>query len=64
MYEPVHKPWKNKTPEERFRAISWSVATSCAIETGEDPQAIYKRLMERNEDKLPGLKEDLEVTES
>lgn len=56
----MHKHWKDKTPEERFRAISWSVATSCAIETGEDPQVIYKRLMERNEDKLSGLKEEME----
>jgi len=50
-------PWADKTPEERFRTLAWSVAASCAIETGEEPTVIYERMMKRHEDKLSKLKE-------
>lgn len=39
------KKWKELTPRERYERLSWSVATSSAIETGENPQKIYERLM-------------------
>lgn len=58
-----HTPWMDKTPRERFEALAWSVSVSCAIESGEDPQVIYERMMERNKEKLNELKEDLEGTE-
>ena len=48
----MHVPWADKTPKERFEALAWSVSVSCAIESGEDPQVIYERMMERNEEKL------------
>lgn len=58
-----HTPWMNKTPRERFEALAWSVSVSCAIESGEDPQVIYERMMEQNKEKLNRLKEGLEGTE-
>lgn len=59
----MHVPWADKTPEERFRTLAWSVATSCAIETGEEPTVIYERMMKRYEDKLVKAKEKLEGAE-
>jgi hypothetical protein len=53
----ARKNWSEKTPEEQFQTICWSVATSSAIESGENPLDIYKRLLNK-ETKLPiGLKE-------
>jgi len=46
----MKKKWKDQTPEERLKTITWSVATSCAIETGENPVAIYERLMKRKKE--------------
>lgn len=43
-------PWSETDPEERRRRIAWSVATSCAIETGEDPVDIYNRMLDRFRD--------------
>jgi hypothetical protein len=37
------------TPKERYESFSWSVATSCAIESGENPVTIYNRFMEKAE---------------
>ncbi|MGH9427938.1 MAG: hypothetical protein ACRD2L_16760 [Terriglobia bacterium] len=33
-----------RDPKKREEAIIWAVATSTAIETGEDPESIAKRL--------------------
>jgi len=30
--------------------MAWSVATSCAIESGEPPMKIYEKLMERSKE--------------
>ena len=38
-------PWNKTDPEEQRRRLAWSVATSCAIETGEQAVDIYERLM-------------------
>lgn len=40
-------PWSKTDPEERRRRTAWSVATSCAIETGENPIDIYNRMLEK-----------------
>ena len=40
-------PWNPNDPEERRRRTAWSVATSCAIETGEQPIDIYNRMLEQ-----------------
>lgn len=40
-------PWNPNDPEERRRRTAWSVATSCAIETGEQPVDIYNRMLEQ-----------------
>jgi transcription elongation factor Elf1 len=40
------KKWKELTPEEQQKRIAWSVATSCAIESRQDPVDIYNRIME------------------
>ena len=42
-------PWANVSPEEQHRRVAWSVATSCAIETGEDPVDIYNRMLALDE---------------
>ena len=39
-------PWNPNDPEELRRRTAWSVATSCAIETGEQPLDIYNRLLQ------------------
>jgi hypothetical protein len=49
------------SPEERQKIIAWSVATSCAIKTGEDPVVDYKRLMERFEKKTKEQNESNET---
>lgn len=38
--------WNELLPEEKQRRIAWSVATSCAIETRQDPVDIYNKIME------------------
>jgi hypothetical protein len=43
-------PWSKTDPEEQRRRVAWSVATSCAIETGEQPVAIYNRLLKKFQD--------------
>lgn len=40
-------PRNPNDPEERRRRTAWSVATSCAIETGEQPIDIYNRMLEQ-----------------
>lgn len=40
-------PWSKTDPEEQRRRVAWSVATSCAIETGEQPIDIYERLLKK-----------------
>lgn len=59
----MHVPWADKTPDERFRTLAWSVATSCAIETGEEPIVIYERMMKRYENKLKVTRKNLESAE-
>jgi hypothetical protein len=41
-----HVIWDPHSPEERRRRTAWSVATSCAIETGENPVDIYNRMLD------------------
>jgi len=43
-------PWSKTDPEEQRRRVAWSVATSCAIETGEQPVDIYNRLLKKFQD--------------
>jgi hypothetical protein len=38
--------WKELSPEEKFKRIAWSVATSSAIESRGDVLEIYNRLLE------------------
>ena len=45
-WEPKKK-WSEFTPLEKQKRIAWSVATSTAIETREDPVLIYERLMKQ-----------------
>lgn len=45
-WEPKQK-WSEFTPLEKQKRIAWSVATSTAIETREDPVLIYERLMKQ-----------------
>ena len=40
-------PWNPNDPEELRRRTAWSVATSCAIETGEQPIDIYNKMLEQ-----------------
>jgi len=54
------KRWSDKTPEEQFEAICWSVATSSAIETGQNPMDIYERLLNRTLDTTVNFKEKLD----
>jgi hypothetical protein len=46
---------KNKSddvsPDERFKRIAWSIATSTASETCESPHEIYCRLMVRHQER-------------
>ena len=50
----LRKRWKESSPEDRFKKIAWSVATSCAIETREQAIDIYEKLMS---DRLPSKDE-------
>jgi len=43
-------PWSKTDPEEQRRRVAWSVATSCAIETGEQPVVLYNRLLKKFQD--------------
>jgi hypothetical protein len=43
-------PWNKTDPEEQRRRVAWSVATSCAIETGESPVDIYERMLKKFQD--------------
>jgi hypothetical protein len=36
--------------EEQRQRLAWSVATSCAIETGESPVDIYERMLKKFQD--------------
>ena len=45
----LKRSWNETNPEERRKRIAWSVATSCAIETGGDPVVGYEKLMSRFE---------------
>jgi hypothetical protein len=54
------KRWSDKTPEEQFKAICWSVATSSAIETGQNPMDIYERLLNRTLNTTVNFKEKLD----
>ena len=49
---------KNKSddvsPDERFKRIAWSIATSTASETCESPHEIYCRLMVRHQARKHG----------
>ena len=47
----IKNPWSSLSSEEKQKRIAWAVATSCAIETKEDPVDIYNRLMKDNETK-------------
>jgi transcription elongation factor Elf1 len=38
--------WSELSSEDKQKRIAWSVATSCAIETRQDPVDIYNRLMD------------------
>jgi hypothetical protein len=49
------------TPRERYESLSWSTATSCAIESGEDPVKIYNSFMERAEEIDWSLEEFAEI---
>ena len=46
---------KNKSddvsPDEKFKRIAWSIATSTASETCESPHEIYYRLMVHNQER-------------
>lgn len=55
-------PWSKTDPEEQRRRIAWSVATSCAIETGEQPLVIYERLLKKLKDE--NAYEDININES
>lgn len=46
----LRKHWSELSPEARFLRMAKSVATSCAIETGEDPEIIYKRMIARHKE--------------
>jgi hypothetical protein len=39
------------TPRERYRRTAWSVAVSCAIETGEPAVDVYEKLMKKFDSK-------------
>jgi hypothetical protein len=39
--------WNPEDPIEKQKRIAWSVATSTAIQTKEDPVLIYERLMKQ-----------------
>ena len=49
---------KNKSddvsPDEKFKRIAWSIATSTASETCESPHEIYYRLMVRHQERKQG----------
>jgi transcription elongation factor Elf1 len=38
--------WNPDSPEERRKRTAWSVATSCAVKTGENPVDIYSRILD------------------
>jgi hypothetical protein len=40
-------PWNKTDPEENRRRTAWSIANSCAIETGEKPIDLYNKMLER-----------------
>lgn len=42
-----------RDPKKREEALIWSVATSTAIETGENPESIVKRLRKYRDRSLP-----------
>ena len=49
------------TPKERYESLSWSVATSCAIESGEDPVKIYNKFMQKAKEIDWNLQEFAEI---
>jgi predicted nuclease with TOPRIM domain len=57
----LRKKWKQMTPKERYESLSWSVATSCAIESGEDPVKIYNKFMQKAKEIDWSLQEFAEI---
>lgn len=40
--------WKELNPEEKFKRICWTVATSSVLETGGNALEAYKKLLEKH----------------
>jgi hypothetical protein len=56
--------WNPEDPVEKQKRISWSVATSAALVTGEDPLDIYNRLMDSNNKPEVGSRNITKTNES
>lgn len=54
--------WNPEDPMEKRKRIAWSVATSCCIETQQDPVEIYERIM--NEWDKPETNKNIALRES
>lgn len=50
----LKKSWEEASPKEKFKRLAWSVAASCAIESGEDAVKSYNKMLERY---FPGVDE-------
>lgn len=50
----LKKNWEETSPKEKFKRLAWSVAASCAVESGEDAVKSYNKMLERY---FPGVDE-------